>query len=55
MEYPWWPPLLQTFNNGEIVDYCGEDVGFCLTAKEKGIPVWVDPRIRVGHEKTFAI
>jgi hypothetical protein len=55
MAYPWWPPLIQTFNNGEIVDYCGEDVGFCLTAKEKGIPVWVDPRIRVGHEKTFAI
>jgi hypothetical protein len=55
MEYPWWPPLLQTFDNGQIVDFCGEDVGFCLKAKEKGFQIWVDPRIRVGHEKTFPI
>lgn len=55
MDYPWWPPMLQTFENGAIVDFCGEDVGFCLTAKEKGFKIWVDPRIRVGHEKTFPI
>jgi hypothetical protein len=55
MDYPWWPPLLQSFENGAIVDFCGEDVGFCLKAKEKGFKIWVDPRIRVGHEKTFPI
>jgi hypothetical protein len=55
MDYPWWPPVLQSFDNGTIVDFCGEDVGFCLKAKEKGFQIWVDPRIRVGHEKTYAI
>ena len=36
-------------------DMCGEDVSFCLDAKEKGFEIWCDPRIRVGHEKTRVI
>ncbi|QGT54498.1 hypothetical protein b3_0256 [Synechococcus phage B3] len=51
MEYPWWGPKLQTFENG-IQDFCGEDVSFCLDAKDLGIDIIVDPRVRVGHEKT---
>jgi hypothetical protein len=51
MEYPWWGPKLQTFENG-VQDFCGEDVSFCLDAKDLGIDILVDPRIRVGHEKT---
>jgi hypothetical protein len=51
MEYPWWGPKLQKFENG-IQDFCGEDVSFCLDAKDLGIDIIVDPRIRVGHEKT---
>ena len=54
MEYPVWGPKLQSFDNG-ITDYCGEDVGFCLDAKELGFQVAVDPRIRVGHEKNQVI
>jgi hypothetical protein len=50
MEYPWWGPKLQKFENG-IQDFCGEDVSFCLDAKRLGIDIIVDPRIRVGHEK----
>jgi hypothetical protein len=50
MEYPWWGPKLQTFENG-VQDFCGEDVSFCLDAKDLGIDIIVDPRIRVGHEK----
>jgi hypothetical protein len=34
---------------------CGEDVSFCLDAKEAGMVTWCDPRIRVGHEKTRVI
>ena len=34
---------------------CGEDVSFCLDAKEAGFEIWCDPRIRVGHEKTRII
>jgi len=51
MTYPWFGPKLQSFENG-VTDYCGEDVGFCLDAKELGFRVVVDPRIRVLHEKT---
>jgi hypothetical protein len=50
MEYPWWGPQLQKFENG-IQDYTGEDVSLCRTAQQLGIDIIVDPRIRVGHEK----
>ena len=33
----------------------GEDVSFCLDAIDKGMDIWCDPRIRVGHEKTRII
>ena len=38
-----------------IQDMGGEDVSFCLDAKEEGFEIWCDPRIRVGHEKTRVI
>jgi hypothetical protein len=54
MEYPWWGPKLQKFDNG-IQDYCGEDVSMNLDAKKLGIDILVDPRIWVGHEKLTVI
>jgi len=50
--YPWFPIKRQEFNDGEIVDFCGEDVGFCLDAIAAGFEIWIDPACRVGHEKT---
>tara|TARA_S200002703_G_scaffold157966_1_gene167124 strand:- start:304 stop:1071 length:768 start_codon:yes stop_codon:yes gene_type:complete len=55
MEYPWFAPKMQVFESGAVQDMCGEDVSFCLDAKELGIETWCDPRIRVGHEKTRVI
>ena len=55
MEYPWFAPKMQQFESGNVQDMCGEDVSFCLDAKELGIETWCDPRIRVGHEKTRII
>ena len=52
LEYPWFAPKMQVFESGSVQDMCGEDVSFCLDAKEKGYDIWCDPRIRVGHEKT---
>ena len=52
--YPWWGPKLQKIDR-DIVDYAGEDVSHCLDAKELGIDIIVDPRIRVGHEKNTII
>ena len=53
--YPWFAPKMQVFESGEVQDMCGEDVSFCLDAKEAGYEIWCDPRIRVGHEKTRVI
>ena len=55
MPYPWFAPKMQVFESGEVQDMCGEDVSFCLDAKEAGFEIWCDPRIRVGHEKTRII
>ena len=50
LEYPWFAPKMQVFESGAVQDMCGEDVSFCLDAKEEGYDIWCD-RIRVGHEK----
>ena len=55
LPYPWLAPKMQIFESGEVHDMCGEDVSFCLDAKEAGFEIWCDPRIRVGHEKTRII
>ena len=55
IEYPWFAPKMQVFESGTVQDMCGEDVSFCLDAKEAGYEIWCDPRIRVGHEKTRVI
>ena len=49
LQYPWFEPL--SFQFGNIRDFCSEDVAFCRKAKEKGFNIWVDPAIKVGHEK----
>ena len=51
LEYPWFAPKMQVFESGKVQDMCGEDVSFCLDAKEADYEIWCDPRIRVGHEK----
>ena len=55
MTYPWFAPKMQVFESGAVQDMCGEDVSFCLDAKEAGCRIMCDPRIRVGHEKTRVI
>ena len=55
LEYPWFAPKMQVFESGKVQDMCGEDVSFCLDAKEADYEIWCDPRIRVGHEKTRII
>ena len=55
IKYPWFAPKMQVFESGAVQDMCGEDVSFCLDAIDAGYEIWVDPRIRVGHEKTRVI
>lgn len=55
ISYPWFKPRTFTFDHDDvhIEDFCSEDVAFCLNAKDKGFKVYLDPKIRVGHEKRF--
>lgn len=57
LNYPWFEPKFfeYTKDNKLIRDFCSEDVGFCLKAKESGILVYLDPSIRVGHEKSVVL
>jgi len=54
LEYPWFAPRMRYMENG-VQDLCSEDVAFCIDAKNAGFEVWVDPKCRVGHEKTLVI
>lgn len=53
LEYPWFNPMEQKI--GDLKDITSEDVAFCLRAKEKGYNIFVDPGVRVGHEKNYVI
>ncbi|MFH1958505.1 MAG: hypothetical protein ABIJ15_08540 [bacterium] len=51
--YPWFRPIEKKIGN--MVDFTTEDVAFCLRAKETGFKIWIDPQVRVGHEKKVVI
>ena len=53
MEYPWFRPRWITYNN--FTDFTSEDVSFCWTAQDNGYEIWVDPSVRVGHEKLITL
>jgi hypothetical protein len=49
LEYPWFRSEAQRI--GDVVEFASEDVSFCLRAKAAGHTVYIDPTVRVGHEK----
>lgn len=49
LEYPWFRPIETTI--GSMVDFTMEDVSFCLQARDKKYKIFIDPMVRVGHEK----
>lgn len=59
LDYPWFES--ETFRykkvvNGkeiEIADFCSEDVAFCKKLERVGIPIYVDVKAIVGHEKSI--
>jgi hypothetical protein len=53
LSYPWFRPLF--FDIGTAKDFCSEDVSFCRLAIEKGFKIFVDPQLRVGHEKKVVL
>lgn len=53
LEYPWFRPVEKRI--GSMVDFTMEDVGFCLRICDLGYKVFVDPGVRVGHEKIIVL
>ena len=54
LKYPWFNSALNKISD-EIVDMDSEDVAFCKALWDAGHPVYVDTKIRVGHQKLMAI
>lgn len=57
LQYPWFNPITYEFNVGgvQIKDFSSEDTSICRMLTEKGIPVHIDPTVRVGHLKSIVL
>lgn len=51
IDYPYFAHPEQLMQEGTFLDVLGEDLYFGKKLKDAGIPIHVDPRVRVGHEK----
>jgi len=52
--YPWFYPRIKKYSNG-WEEFVNEDIEFCLRAREAGFDIFIDPKIRLGHEKTIVL
>lgn len=61
MERPWFGSTWVDVKNeitGEFerkFPLVGEDLSWCTKVRELGIDIWVDPLVRVGHQKTMKL
>jgi hypothetical protein len=49
LPYPWF----HTLYSGS--EYIGDDFGWCSDVKAKGFKIYVDRRVRAGHQKTVIV
>jgi len=61
-EYPWFRPTMEEHIYSEegkedilVRDFTSDDGGMTSMFREKGIELWVDPNVRVGHQKNVII
>ena len=53
LPYPWFQPITQKI--GHMVDFASEDVSFCQQASGAGYQIYIDPMVKVGHEKLMIL
>lgn len=53
LKYPWFEPIYHTIGNAK--DFSSEDVSICLKFKQNGFKIYIDPQLRVGHEKKIVL
>jgi hypothetical protein len=51
--YPWFRPIFHTI--GTAKDFSSEDASFCKMIRQKGYKIFIDPQLRVGHEKKVVL
>ena len=52
LKYPWFHPrLLKWKNHPEWAEFPFDDVEICMRIREAGFDIFIDPKIRIGHEK----
>ena len=54
MDYPYFSPVKMKINE-KIQDYASEDVSWCIKATKLGFKIFVDPSIKVGHQKSIVL
>jgi hypothetical protein len=54
LKYPWFYGPLEVINDS-VVDMNSEDVSFCKALAAAGHPVYIDTKVRVGHQKALVI
>jgi hypothetical protein len=54
LKYPWFFSPMESITD-DIVDFNSEDVSFCKALWDAGHPVYIDTKIRVGHQKRMII
>ena len=58
IQRPWFGHLIQVLKNSrgeDIYDAIGEDVSWCIKAKQAGFKIYFDSSVRVNHLKTIPI
>jgi hypothetical protein len=56
--YPWFVPRVIQLKkpDGTILeDVCSEDISMCGDFRKYGFDIWVNPKVRVGHQKMITI
>jgi hypothetical protein len=54
LKYPWFYGPLEVISDS-VVDMNSEDVSFCKALVAAGHPIYVDTKVRVGHQKALVI
>lgn len=61
MDYPYFAPRKITFDTEDlppekqVVEWASEDVSWCLTARDLGYKVLLDPNVTVSHQKIIPL
>jgi len=55
LKYPWFAPKIIRYNRSEDYEVLSEDLSFALSLRDAGIKMWINPMVRVGHEKVKVI